>query len=64
MTYYVGYKGSPDFNTLEEAITHAKERLLSSPDNYDLIAVWSDVHTVVAVVTDDANGITVHHLQK
>ena len=47
--------------SLQNAIILAREKAIDG-DMYDAVTVWNEQNLTVALVTDDANGVTVHRL--
>ena len=54
------------FMTISQAIERAKFEVKYIKSKYNtVVSVWdTENNTVVAVITDDANGVTVHKLVK
>lgn len=49
------------FENLQDAIIAAREYAINAPTG-SVVAVWDSAPLLIAVVSDDANGITVHRL--
>lgn len=51
------------FEQLQDAIIFAEDKALAGPSSHSqAVTVWDDAGYVIAVVTNDTNGLTVHRL--
>jgi hypothetical protein len=51
------------FPDIQDAVIFAREQAKNAPNlAAATVAIWDERNVVVAVVTDDANGLTVHRL--
>ncbi len=49
------------FLNVKEAVEHAKQSLMMEDETH--VVIWNTVGVVIALLTDDANGITLHKLK-
>lgn len=63
-TYEVlyGMRKGRKFTSLQDAVIFAREAARDMAPRGYVVSIWEDSVVVIAVVTDDANAITVHRL--
>lgn len=64
MRYEVVYgnRKGRKFSDLQDAVIFAREKV-KDIGNGQVVSIWEDGLVVVGVVTDDANGLTLHRLK-